>query len=267
MGKLLYAVITPHPPVLIPQIGAEKLKQVEVTKKSLELISKKVKNLKPDTVVLITPHAEISKTTIKIHASHIFEGDFGELGFPKIKLSSKGDASLASLIMKETKNSKILTTEVLQSTMDHGTMVPLHYLKSAGVKSKILPVAIAYLTLKELFEFGQLLASAIEKSDGNVVVIASADMSHKLNEVAGQEFDKKLSEMISTNDVEGILTFDNDLLESARQDAIWSIAILLGAVSKFKYESKLLSYEGPFGVGYMVAEYDMEQSGSRKEKK
>jgi aromatic ring-opening dioxygenase LigB subunit len=98
------------------------------------------------------------------------------------------------------------------------------------------------------------------------LLIASADMSHRLTEDApagyspqGKIFDERLVEMVKNYDVKGILNFDAELAEEAGQDSLWSIAILLGALDGKKVKSEVLSYEGPFGVGYMIAALDPEE--------
>ena len=101
------------------------------------------------------------------------------------------------------------------------------------------------------------------KLNKKIAIIASADMSHCLTKNApggfnprGAEFDKKLVSLVKNNDVAGILNFPNDLAEAAGQDALWSIAIMLGALDETDLKPEVLSYEGPFGVGYMVTTYD-----------
>lgn len=56
--------------------------------------------------------------------------------------------------------------------------------------------------------------------------------------------------------MQGIIDFPSDLADAAGQDALWSIAILLGALDGLKVKHEVLSYEGPFGVGYMVATFE-----------
>ncbi|MCX5749957.1 MAG: AmmeMemoRadiSam system protein B [Candidatus Saganbacteria bacterium] len=266
MGKIVYGMISPHPPILVPQIGGQRIKDAEKTKKALEAASKKLKTLNPDTVIIITPHGEISQTTVHVYSSHIFEGDFGQFGASQVKVSCKGDTELGRRIVKEASATKIFCAEIAESYLDHGIMVPLHYIQSAGFKGRLLPVAISFSSLKELFEFGRIMQSAVKASGENVAIVASADMSHRLKKDSpngysekGAVFDNKLVELVKNNDVNGILNFDPVLAEQAGQDALWSIAILLGALDGLRCRHELLSYEGPYGVGYMVAKYEVDQ--------
>ncbi len=264
MGKIVYGIISPHPPILIPKIGGKRINDIDSTKQALDKVSKKLKSLDPDTVIIITPHGEVSQTTIRVYGSHVFEGDFGQFGIPDAKLAAKGDSDLAHSILKEADNSKIYSAEIQESFLDHGIMVPLHYIQSAGFKKQILPIAISLIPLSGLYDFGKLLKKVVEASGKKVAIVASADMSHRLTQDApsgynprGKVFDEKLVELVKANDVNGILNFDVDLAEEAGQDSLWSISILLGAFDNSNTKSNVLSYEGPFGVGYMVAEYEV----------
>lgn len=263
MANLVYGLISPHPPILVPQIGGNRIKEVVNTKNALESACKKIKNLNPDTIIIITPHGEISSTTVHIYTSHVFDGDFSQFG-SKLSFHVKGDPELGHKILKLSKEKEYFAAEIPESFLDHGILVPYSFVQSAQIKSPILPIAIALSPLKNLFEFGKILGKSIENSSKKVAIIASADMSHRLTQDApsgyhpkGKDFDDKLVELVKKNDIEGILNFDTELAEIAGQDALWSISILLGALDGLKVNHNLLSYEGPFGVGYMVAEYEV----------
>ena len=53
--------------------------------------------------------------------------------------------------------------------------------------------------------------------------------------------------------VEKILTMDPDLVQAAGECGLRSIAVLLGCLDGEAVQTEILSYEGPFGVGYPVA--------------
>ena len=52
-----------------------------------------------------------------------------------------------------------------------------------------------------------------------------------------------------------IFAFDDKFIEQAGECGLRSFLILLGALSKINYQPELLSYEGPFGVGYLVMNF------------
>lgn len=259
MGEIVFGAIMPHPPILIPEIGKNRLREAARSKKALETISRRIKSKDFDTLLIITPHGEVGRASVPVYTSHVFEGSLSMFGMGKPIFNFKGDPELGLAIVKESE----LASSCPETLLDHGALVPLYFPQAAGVKNPILPMGIGFMPLPKLFEFGKSLAKTIAGMDRKVAIIASADMSHRLTPDApagysprGKEFDEKLVKLIEAYDVRGILGFDERLAEEAGQDALWSISILLGALDGMKIKQEVLSYEGPFGVGYMVAAFE-----------
>ena len=93
--------------------------------------------------------------------------------------------------------------------------------------------------------------------------IASGDMSHRLKEdgpyglhPSGPKFDKKLITLLKKKDIQGILNLPERFVEEAGECGLRSFSMLLGALeaSKATWKLEILTYEGPFGVGYLVAD-------------
>ncbi|MBU0687458.1 MAG: AmmeMemoRadiSam system protein B [Candidatus Margulisbacteria bacterium] len=261
---IVFGAIAPHPPILVPQIGGARLSDAAKSKAALERLAKDLKQKNADTIIIFTPHGLVSQVSFPVYVSHVFEGNFLNFGCPKPVYTFKGDPELALQIVKACQNADITVSQIPETLLDHGVLVPLHYPYVAGVNKPIVPIAIAFRPLKELYEFGKLLAKVCDDSGKKIAIIASADMSHRLTKDApagfhprGKEFDEKLVELVKNNDVEGILNFNPQLADAAGQDALWSIAMLLGALDGKNAKADVLSYEGPYGVGYMVAEYEV----------
>jgi len=146
---------------------------------------------------------------------------------------------------------------------DWGFNVPLHFLAKYihGVEVK------AHLTDLESpevhFNRGKELIKNLEYIK-RLAWIASGDMSHRLKEdgpyglhPSGPKFDKEFIELLKKKGVQGILHLPERLLEEAGECGLRSFCMLLGALeeSKVKWTPEVLSYEGPFGVGYLVAKF------------
>lgn len=250
MDNIEFAAILPHPPILIPEVGKESIKIVQKSQDALKLIAKQIKNIEKelDCIIVVTPHGLVSG----IYTSLVFEGSLANFGVPQVKLQLKGCPEFANELVKEAGD---LYPNTSETKLDHGIIVPLYYPLKEKIDLPVLPIAISFLPLEQLFEFGKKIKIVAERLNKKVALIASADMSHCLTKNVGKEFDKKLVELVKNNDVKGILEFPADLAEAAGQDALWSIAILLGALDNTNSKPEVLSYEGPFGVGYMVVNY------------
>jgi len=113
-------------------------------------------------------------------------------------------------------------------------------------------------------EFGKNLKEAILNTAKRIAVIASGDLSHCLTEnapakfnPAGKEFDDMLIKLLKKEDAQGIVNLDKILIENAAECGLRSILILLGILNHIKFQTKILSYEAPFGVGYLVANLEL----------
>ena len=96
-------------------------------------------------------------------------------------------------------------------------------------------------------------------------MIASGDLSHCLKEEGpygfhpdGPKFDKALIESLKKKDIEKILKLD-EMYPDAGECGLRSFCFLLGILeaSGLDYQPEILSYEGPFGVGYLVANFKL----------
>ncbi len=269
MGTLLICGLSPHPPLLIPDIGGDNIKGVEKTRDAMEKFSKAIKEADPDTLIFITPHGPIFKDAISLLGEKTLSGDFRRFRAPRVKLAFENDLELLALIEEKAREAFIPTITLthdaggrygVSAELDHGTMVPLYYLDKVGLHPSLVTIGFGLLPFEELYSFGRALRSAIEASGKKVAIIASGDLSHKLTpdapygyEPMGQVFDERLMELLKKMDVKGIMNLDKDLIEKAAECGLRSIIIMLGALHGLKVSPEILSYEGPFGVGYGVA--------------
>ncbi|MDP2967377.1 MAG: class III extradiol dioxygenase subunit B-like domain-containing protein [bacterium] len=148
---------------------------------------------------------------------------------------------------------------------DWGFKVPLHFL-AQGFKGEIKTYLMGLEEPKFYFEEGKkVYKSKIQNQKSKIAVIASGDLSHCLKEDGpygfhpeGPKFDKELIESLKKKDVENILKLDNKYPE-AGECGLRSFCFLLGILeeSGINYKPEILSYEGPFGVGYLVANFQL----------
>src|SRR5690606_16990092 len=125
---------------------------------------------------------------------------------------------------------------------------------------RIVCISTPFLPFKVLYEFGKCIREAVEETDEKVVFVASGDLSHKLTPDSpngyhplGREYDDYLLEKVRKADVQGLLNTDESFLEKAAECGTRSIVMMFGALSDREINPEVYSYEGPFGVGYMVA--------------
>lgn len=260
--------IAPHPPIIIPEIGRGRLQEAQKTVDGMRELSRRVKEKQPQILVLITPHGQVVRGGPAILATSRLSGDFGQFGFPSIKVEMETDRELVDILVEEAAGSPVkpvLLSEQDQRSLsgkllDHGVMVPLYYLQEAGVSVPGVHITISLDSYQDLYQFGQAIRAAIDKKGVSTAVIASGDLSHRLKPGApagfnprGKEFDQKLVDLINERRVEEILNMDQSLIEDAGECGLRPITIALGMFEQTGFRPEVISYEGPFGVGYMVA--------------
>lgn len=252
-----FAVITPHPPIIIPGIGQpEDLKKAKKTISAMEKLGTEMEKEKPDTILLISPHAEMNYHTFVVNSAPKLAGSFIDFGLD-MDFEFDNNVDVVEDIVSAA-NDKNIPVHLHESFLDHGTLTPLYYLAKT-IKPKLVQLAFSMMDYQKHYEYGKLIGGVLRGSKEKIAVVASGDLSHRLIPSApagyspkGKDFDEKLVKLLSEKDVEGILNLDKNLIEEAGECGLRSIIVILGILNG-EYKFDMLSYEGPFGVGYLAA--------------
>jgi AmmeMemoRadiSam system protein B len=262
---LSFAAFTPHPPILIPTIGKENTKRIQKTSDAMEKMGEKLYEAKPDTVIVISPHGALLSDAFSINLNPTYKSNLKEFGDFATAMEFKTDTALAFRIKELMEDKNIPLAMTSDQYLDHGAIVPLYFLAKKLPGISVLPVGYSMLDLKTHFNFGDFLKEIILNEEKKIAVVASGDLSHRLTKDApagysprGKEFDEKLAELITNKNIAGILGLDEAFIEEAGECGLRSLIILLGLLERINYTPELLSYEGPFGVGYLVANFKLE---------
>lgn len=276
---ITYGALSPHPPVLIKEIGGERCQELQATLEAMHNMSRELLATEPDCIVFLTPHGNVFRDCISYLSEERLEGDLGDFGQPNIRTSLPNDLalleSIADLAAEKGPefigvNKEIARRHQLKAQLDHGIMVPLYFLQQAGMgELPILAISIGLLDNHALYSFGQLIQEASNRLGRRAAVVASGDMSHALKEEGpyrfhpdGPRFDQHIMEALSAGDFTTILQIPPELRGNACECGYPSLLILLGALDGFRPNKILTNYEGPFGVGYLTAGF---QAGEKTE--
>jgi len=260
---IVFSAIAPHPPILIPTIGKENIKQLKATSDAYLKLEQDLYVSQAETIIIISPHGHMQEAAFTINLSPKFHSNFEEFGDLTTKLNLSGDIGLTHKI-KEKLETKAPLQLISQAELDHGVSIPLYLLTRHLPKIKIIPLYYSGLGLTAHFNFGQILKSKLLSSNARVAIIASGDLSHRLSKNApagyspkGKKFDKKLIDSLLKKETGEIIKFKPELIAEAGECGLKSIIILLGILEGMKYEPQLLSYESPFGVGYLTMNFEL----------
>jgi MEMO1 family protein len=247
--------ICPHPPLLIPEVGGSSLARVEATVRAMERLGELVGE--PETAVVISPHTGGYSDTHVVKTARRLGGDFGRFRCPQAAFSFDNDQPFAELLLAlagDYRHLRLIPED--DDTLDWGVLVPLSFLRVRQIVS--LSIVSAY---DEHRVFGQLVRRCAEELGRDTLFVASGDLSHALTRSApapydprGALFDAEVVRVLGGGDFSSLGHIDPSLLEGAAECGLRSFITLGGFLGDdATVDPRVLSYEGPFGVGYMVA--------------
>ena len=258
---ICFAAITPHTPLLIPGVGKENVAKLDATTSALTHLEGELYASHPDVIVVISSHAiqHEDAFSLNLHDEYVIDfKDFGDLATSRIL---QPDIELASAIESHMHERTVPFTLDSSLNVDYGTGVPLYFLTQNLPHAKIVPLSFSGLPAKEHVRFGTELKDVFERSLKRIAVVASGDLSHCLSSDAplgykpeGSEYDKKVVEAVKGISTSGLLSMNTKLLEGASACIHEQLLILFGILERKKTRVEILSYEHPFGVGYLVAQ-------------
>ncbi|SHE79808.1 AmmeMemoRadiSam system protein A [Desulforamulus putei] len=266
---VVFCGIMPHPPIAVPEVGGAEADKILATREAMLELGRRVKESGAASLVMISPHAPVFGDAIAINGLPESKGDLGRFGAAQVAFTCRYDKELGSEIGWQAADLGLPVVEIDQKvagrvgvdlSLDHGFTVPLYYLRQAGVDLPLVPCSMGVFAPEKLYAFGVAVQRAARAAETRVAVIASGDLSHRLTPDApagydprGKEFDQAMVSLIKNLDVPGLINLEEDLCERAGECGLRPITMMLGALDGNAVNSEVLSYEGPFGVGYMVA--------------
>lgn len=256
------AALLPHPPIAVPGVSKDHVGRISATVRAMHEAAEAVRRIGPDVVVLVSPHGPVSSRGVALSSWPDMEGDMSAFGLPQARAAFRGDVHLARHLAAAFKSEGIdasLEDRPDPQGIDHGSMVPLWYLGQAHVGARLLLVSGVRGGPKEAARIGRVVAETLAGQHLGGFLIASGDLSHRLTpgapagyDPAGERFDRELVDLVATGDTERLLGLDMDLIRRAGECGYLPLCLVAGALGG-EWRARVLSYEGPFGVGYAVA--------------
>jgi AmmeMemoRadiSam system protein A len=258
------AVIVPHPPLIIPDVGRGEEKKISKTIDAYDAAAQFVRSLSPEAIVITTPHIIAYYDYFHIAPGSGGRGDMHQFRAPQASLSVSYDNLLREAIIDEAEKAGLAagTLGERDPSIDHASFIPLWFLQKAGVSCPVVRIGLSGFSAREHYQLGMCIQKAARRTGKRVVLVASGDLSHKLKEDGpygfapeGPLFDRQVTRAMDEGDFLQFLTFDEGFSERSANCGLKSFQIMAGALDGLAVQSKLLSYEGPFGVGYGVAAF------------
>ena len=128
---LIGCFVTPHPPIIVPEVGGESLAEADADgARPCARSREKAAALAPDTIVLMSPHRPLARSQMGVSLASAYKGSLAFFRAPHVRLEAAGDQALGEAIMDEAlgawrpgDHQPASHGEVVD--LDHGAMVPL----------------------------------------------------------------------------------------------------------------------------------------------
>ena len=259
------AYMVPHPPLIVPAVGRGGEKDIIETTRAYERVAEHIAKIAPDTIIISSPHSVMYADYFHISPGTGSAGDFARFGAPQVSFDVDYDTEFVERLEKLLKQNKFPagTQGERERELDHGTMVPLYFIRKHYKEGKIIRIGLSGLPLADHYKLGMFIKQVAEELGRNAVFVASGDLSHKLQDYgpygfdpAGPVYDKRIMEAASKADFGGMLEFDEDFLDKAAECGHRSFVIMAGAFDGVDVKPEVLSHQDVTGVGYGIAIFE-----------
>ena len=266
------AIAVPHPPLIVPAVGRGDQTRIQDTIDAYEHATRELLALEPDCLVVTSPHAPMFRDAFHVTTDETLDGSMARFRAPQERIHAQCDIELAREIVRRANEAGIVSigSEQYRDDMDHGTYVPLYFVRealhqacpdeAADLPCPIVRIGLSGFSMQAHAAFGRVIADAAESLGRRVGFIASGDLAHKLLPEGpygfapeAPVFDERIGEIFESGDLSQLFEFDEDFCDRAAECGLRSFQIMVGAIEGLGFQSKMLSNEGPFGVGYGVA--------------
>ena len=262
--SVLAGFMVPHPPMIVPAVGRGSEKQVLETIRAYERAAAEIAALCPDTLIITSPHSVMYADYFHISPGSEAKGSFRQFRAPEVKFAERYDTELVDRIcaLAQAETLPAGTLGERDPALDHGTMVPLWFIRRQYAGGKLVRIGLSGLPLTEHYRLGRLIARAVEELGRRAVLIASGDLSHKLQSYGpygfaeeGPEYGRRIMDVCGRAAFGELFEFDESFCEKAAECGHRSFVILAGAFDGVRVRAEALSHQDRTGVGYGICTF------------
>lgn len=261
---LTYAILTPHPPAIIPEIGGPAAKKFEKTISALFTLGVDLRTHAPDTLIFVSAEGEVrlDRFTICVPQTADFSANLSELGAKSQPRTFPRDRVLTAQIIESAAGNGLGVEPVLSDTLDYGISVPLHYLASGLPEVSLVSLSLALTSLDSHVRLGQLIREIADESGKRVVLVVSSELAHRVTKDSpfgfhprAASFDAAVVSALTHRSVQELALLDPLEADEVGGQQYRGAALLLGALGDEQFTGGVQSYEAPGGIGCAVATF------------
>ena len=261
---ILAAFMVPHPPMIVPAVGRGSEKQIQKTIDAYEQVADEIAALAPETIIITSPHTVMYADYFHISPGKGAKGDFGRFRAAQVCFDEEYDRELVNELADLARGQGFPAGVMGErdKRLDHGTMVPLYFIRRKYTGAKIVRIGLSGLPLSEHYRLGQMIREAVDKLGRKAVFVASGDLSHKLQDYGpygfaeeGPQYDARIMDVCSRAAFGELFDFDETFCDRAAECGHRSFVIMAGAFDGLAVKATQLSHEDVTGVGYGICTF------------
>lgn len=260
---IVFSAVVPHTPLLAPTLGKDQRHKLEGTLNAFSYLEKQLALAKPETIVLISPHAPKYSDAMSINLHERYIGTLKRFGDHGTTLHAPADMLLIDRLQRGLRSADQPITLTSQEELDYGATVPLLLLTTRLQDWKLVPIAPSDISGSQHVRFGEALAQILMSENRRIAVIASADLSHHSSPASphgftelGASFDASVRQAVISRDSNALLSLSPETAHAADQCGLMPILLWQGIMSHLHGTVHELAYEAPFGVGCFTALFE-----------
>ena len=221
---IISGIMVPHPPLIVPAVGRGQELLIRDTVQAYHEAALLVAQSRPETIVMLSPHAVMYGDYFHISPGRGARGDFGQFLAPQEAVEVEYDRELVKELrsLADEADFPMGTEGERDRTLDHGTMVPLFFVNQHYRDYRLVRIGGSGLPFADHYKAGQLIEKAVSRLGRRVVIIASGDLSHKLKgdgpygySAQGPEYDQRIMEIMGNARFGQLLEFKEEFCEKA----------------------------------------------------
>ena len=262
--SILAGFMVPHPPMIVPDVGRGSEEQIRETTAAYERVADEIASLQPETIIITSPHSVMYADYFHISPGSSAAGSFAGFRAPQVSFSETYDEELVGEICRlaDEEDFPAGTLGERDRSLDHGTMVPLYFIRKKYGGGRIIRIGLSGQPLIDHYRLGQIIQTAVRNTGRRTVIVASGDLSHKLQEYGpygyapeGPEYDSRIMDVMGRAAFGELLDFGSVFCDKAAECGHRSFVIMAGAFDGIAVKAERLSHQDVTGVGYGICTF------------
>src|SRR3712207_4728825 len=175
-SPLVFVGVAPHPPIMVPEVGGERLAEVRASIDAMRDLTERIKSCGAETVVLVSPHAPLERSSFVAYGGPSLRGDFANFRAPQAIVEAPVDEELLAAIRRAAAEERYRVAVLEPRGLDHGTAVPLYFLLRNGWAGRAVALGYSFLSDEDHGRFGECVRRAVEFTKRPAAFVASGDL-------------------------------------------------------------------------------------------